>query len=110
VIYPTLTMLQDMGLIEEVPEEGSRKTYRATAEGQLFLEQEGQQIASILERLDTVRGKHRRGSGSPHIGRAIGNLMNALRNRVANDGWDDALVHEITAILDEAVQRIERVK
>ena len=36
--------------------------------------------------------------------------MNALRHRVARDGFDDALVHEITEILDEAAQRIERLK
>ena len=36
--------------------------------------------------------------------------MNALRHRVAESGFDDELVHEITTILDEAAQRIERVK
>ncbi len=110
VIYPTLTMLQDMGHIEEVPEEGSRKTYQATAEGREFLEQEGQQMTDILERLDRAGGGHRRAKGNPHLGRAVGNLMQALRNRVAHDGWDEELVHEITAILDEAAQRIERTK
>ena len=110
VIYPTLTMLQDMGHIEEVPEEGSRKTYQATAEGRAFLEEEGHQMTDILERLDNIGGSHRRAEGGPHIGRAIGNLMNALRNRVAAEGWDEELVHEITAILDEAAQRIERAK
>jgi hypothetical protein len=36
--------------------------------------------------------------------------MTALRNRVAHEGFDEALVHEVTAILDEAAQRIERLK
>ncbi|WP_310468184.1 PadR family transcriptional regulator [Sphingomonas sp.] len=109
VIYPTLTMLQDLGHIEEVPEEGSRKTSQATAEGRAWLEEQGEQMTDVLERLDGMGGGKKRGD-SPHLGRAIGNLMSALRNRVANEGWDDSLVHEITAILDEAAQRIERVK
>jgi hypothetical protein len=36
--------------------------------------------------------------------------MSALSDRVSRDGVDDALLHEIAAILDEAAQRIERTK
>jgi hypothetical protein len=36
--------------------------------------------------------------------------MTAIRNRVSRTGWDEELTHEITAILDEAAQRIERLK
>ena len=46
----------------------------------------------------------------PAIGRAVRNLMTALSHRVGRDGLDDDLLHEIAAILDEAAQRIERVK
>ena len=110
VVYPMLTMLQDMGHIEEMPEEGARKTYQATADGRAFLEDQAEQVPELLERLDAMGGGQRRHGSGAHIGRAVGNLMNALRNRVAHEGWDEALVHEITAILDEAAQRIERLK
>jgi hypothetical protein len=36
--------------------------------------------------------------------------MTALRNRVAQDGWNDLLLEEVIGILDDAAQRIERVK
>ena len=36
--------------------------------------------------------------------------MTALRNRVARQGWNDELLEEVVDILDEAAQRIERVK
>jgi DNA-binding PadR family transcriptional regulator len=110
VIYPTLTMLQDMGHIEEVPEEGSRKTYQATDEGRAWLEEQGEAMQDLMLRLDGLGEGRQRGGKNPHLGRAIGNLMTALRNRVSNEGWDEDLVHDITAILDEAAQRIERVK
>jgi hypothetical protein len=48
-------------------------------------------------------------NGAP-LGRAIKNLMNALGHRIKRDGFDDELLHEIAAILDDAAQRIERVK
>ena len=109
VVYPTLTMLTDMGLIEEQAAEGSRKAFAATNEGRTHLEENKDEVEALFERLDEVKPK-REGSRHPPIGRAIGNLMNALRHRVQESGFDDELVHEITTILDEAAQRIERVK
>ena len=36
--------------------------------------------------------------------------MTALRNRIAHEGWNEELLEEVVDILDEAAQRIERVK
>ena len=36
--------------------------------------------------------------------------MAALRNRIAHDGWNEELLEEVIDILDEAAQRIERVR
>ena len=36
--------------------------------------------------------------------------MTALKHRVGRDGLNDDLLHEIAAVLDEAAQRIERIK
>ena len=109
VVYPTLTMLADMGLIEEVAAEGSRKAFTATTEGKAHLEENKDEVEALFERLEEA-APDKEGKRHPPIGRAIGNLMTALRHRVAHDGFDDALVHEITEILDDAAQRIERLK
>src|SRR6478736_6644821 len=39
VVYPTLTLLQDMGLIEEAPGKGPRKPFQVTDEGRKQLEE-----------------------------------------------------------------------
>src|SRR6201991_4656934 len=39
IVYPTLTMLQDMGLIAESDAPGTRKVYAATPEGTTHLDQ-----------------------------------------------------------------------
>jgi hypothetical protein len=44
------------------------------------------------------------------MGRAVANLMTALKNRVAHEGWNEDLLNEVINILDEAAQRIERIK
>ena len=108
VVYPTLTMLQDMGLIAEVPGDAQKKVFEATDEGRAKLAEKADEVEALFERLDDAFPK--REGNHPPIGRAIGNLMAALRNRVAHDGFDEALVHEITDILDEAAKRIERLK
>jgi DNA-binding PadR family transcriptional regulator len=109
VIYPTLTLLGDMGLIEEGASEGARKPFRVTEAGREHLAANADEVTALIERLEGA-GSERSKGRSPHLGRAVGNLMQALRNRVSHDGWDEALVHEVTAILDEAAQRIERLK
>ena len=109
VVYPTLTLLQDMGLIEEASGEGARKPFQITDDGRAHLEERADEVEGLIERLSDMKPRHSDMAG-PAIGRAVRNLMTALSHRVGRDGLDDELLHEIAAILDEAAQRIERVK
>ena len=109
IVYPTLTMLEDMGLISEAKSETTKKVYEATDEGRAHLEENSDEVDELIERLEG-HGQHRRKGHRPEIGRAIGNLMTALRNRIAHEGWNEQLLDEVVDILDEAAQRIERVK
>jgi DNA-binding PadR family transcriptional regulator len=109
VVYPTLTLLQDMGLIEEAPGKGPRKPFQATDEGRKQLEEQAEEVEALFDRLRDLAPRESHSAG-PAIGRAIKNLMTALSHRVGREGLDDELLHEIAAILDEAAQRIERVK
>jgi DNA-binding PadR family transcriptional regulator len=109
VIYPTLTLLEDMGLIEEAPSKASRKPYRATADGIAHLEERADEVEALFDRLEELKPREQSSAG-PAIGRAVKNLMTALKHRIGRDGLDDDLLHEIAAILDEAAQKIERTK
>lgn len=109
VVYPTLTLLEDMGLIEAQASEGARKKFAVTEEGRAHLTEQAEEVARLMARLEET-GEGRRRSAKPEIGRAMRNLMDALRNRVASEGWDDALLEEVVDILDEAAKRIERAK
>ena len=109
VVYPTLTLLQDMGFIEEAAGKGPRKPFQATNEGRAHLEERAEEVEGLLERLSDLKPRTDQSAG-PAIGRAVKNLMTALSHRIGRDGLDEDLLHEIAAILDEAAQRIERVK
>ena len=109
IVYPTLTMLEDMGLIAEAKSKDTKKVFEATEEGRAHLEENSAEVEELIGRLEG-HGHHRRKGQRPEIGRAIGNLMTALRNRIAHDGWNEQLLDEVVDILDEAAQRIERVR
>ena len=109
IVYPTLTLLEDMGLIEEAPSKASRKPYQATKEGREHLDERSDEVEALFERLEELAPREPSSAG-PAIGRAVKNLMTALKHRVSRDGLDDDLLHEIAAILDEAAQKIERTK
>jgi DNA-binding PadR family transcriptional regulator len=109
IVYPTLTMLEDMGLITERKSKDSKKVFEITEEGRAHLAENEGELLEIIERLESYGHRRRRGQ-RPEIGRAIGNLMTALRNRIAHEGWNDQLLDEVVDILDEAAQRIERVR
>lgn len=108
VVYPTLTLLQDMGLIEEAAGEGPRKPFQVTQEGRSYLDERSEEADALFERLEELKPRH--SDAAPAIGRAVRNLMTALSHRVSRDGLNEDLLHEIAAVLDEAAQRIERIK
>ena len=108
VVYPTLTLLQDMGLIEEAAGEGSRKPFQITDEGRAHLDEREEEIESLIDRLSGMKPRH--SDAGPALGRAVKNLMTALGHRLKSEGFDEELFLEIAAILDEAAQKIERVK
>jgi DNA-binding PadR family transcriptional regulator len=109
IVYPTLTMLQDMGLIQESGAGGTRKAFSATPEGEAHLAERAEEAEALLARLSDLGDEKKKAGGAP-IRRAVGNLLSALWHRVTGDDMDEARLHEIAAILDEAAQRIERVK
>jgi hypothetical protein len=83
--------------------------FAATDDGRAHLDENIDQVEELIERLTDMRPPERSDAG-PAISRAVKNLMTAMTQRVSRGGFDQELLHEIAAILDDAAQRIERVK
>ena len=111
VVYPTLSLLVDEGMIAEVPGEGARKAFTITDAGRAELAPRLEEAKAIVQRLGDF-GKARADAegrtGSPPLRRAMANLMIALRHR-AGRGLDEPTAHQIADILDEAALKIERL-
>jgi DNA-binding PadR family transcriptional regulator len=108
VIYPTLTLLDEMGLIEEQQSDGAKKLFAITKAGTDHLSERAEDVERLFARLDEMgetRAKNERGS----VRRAMGNLRQVLVNRVTAGDLDDETLHQIVAMIDELSQKIERL-
>jgi DNA-binding PadR family transcriptional regulator len=108
VIYPTLTLLQDMGRIEEAEAEGPRKPFAITADGTAELLAKKPEVEALFARLAELASMRERTDGGP-VRRAMGNLRTVLLDRLSKDGVQSETMHEVAAILDEAARKIERL-
>jgi len=108
VVYPTLTMLEDMGLIEEQKAEGAKKLYAITNAGQAHLTEREEEVEALFARLTEIGSRRSRTSGGP-IMRAMGNLKSVLQQRLGAGEIDSDMIHKVAAVIDEAVQKIERL-
>jgi DNA-binding PadR family transcriptional regulator len=108
VVYPTLTMLEDMGLIEEQKAEGAKKLYAITVAGQAHLTEREEEVEALFARLTEIGSRRSRTNGGP-IMRAMGNLKSVLQQRLGAGEIDSDIIHKVAAVIDEAVQKIERL-
>lgn len=109
VVYPTLNLLEDAGLIASVETDGARKAFRITDAGIAELAEKRGEADALLARLSDAGEQREQRGGGPQIGRAVGNLMAAMAHRLASGETDAEFKHQVAAILDEAAQKIERL-
>ncbi|WP_156347513.1 MULTISPECIES: PadR family transcriptional regulator [unclassified Sphingomonas] len=108
VVYPTLTLLTDMGLIDEQASEGTRKRFAVTEAGTAQLTTDAAQVGELFDRLAAL-GEHRARTDAGPIHRARANLRTAIHHRLAAADVDTETLHRVAAILDEAAQKVERL-
>jgi DNA-binding PadR family transcriptional regulator len=107
VIYPTLTLLEELGYIRPDSADGSRKQFAVTPEGNEFLAANRAVVDQIFARMAEVTRAY--GSGpAPEIRRALSNLEAALAIRLGRGPLGADEVGAVTVILDRAAGEIER--
>lgn len=108
VVYPTLALLVDEGLIAEAAGEGTRKAFTVTEAGRSELAGKTEELKVIVDRLTSLAQAGAR-EASPPVRRAFANLALALRQRVAGGSFDNDTALAVADILDEAARKIERL-
>jgi DNA-binding PadR family transcriptional regulator len=109
VVYPTLTLLEEMSLIDEMHSEGAKKRFAITAEGGAHVTENAQQTAALFAKLDGM-GESAAKTDSKSIRRALGNFRQAMQDRLSEEDVSEEIKLQVVAIIDDAAQKIERVK
>jgi DNA-binding PadR family transcriptional regulator len=106
IVYPTLTLLEELSYIKVQETDGPRKLYAITPEGQAALEENRAIVDAIFARMAEINVRHG-GHKAPQLVRAWENLKMAMNLRVARGPLTQAQIDAIAAVLDEAAKAIE---
>ena len=109
IVYPTLSLLDEMGLVAEQRSDDAKKRFAITDTGRAHLAENEAQVAALIARL-TELGAHRERTDGAPIRRAMGNLRMAVQGRLGRGDLDDEKLHEVVALIDEVAQKIERLR
>ena len=107
IIYPTLTLLEELGQVEARAVESSRRLYAITETGLAHLAEHRNDAEVALARFDELRKKSEVVDTGP-IYRAMSNLKAVLHQRLAAQP-DKELLFSVADLIDEAARKIERL-
>ena len=107
VIYPTLTLLEELGYLRPETGGGTKKLYSMTEDGAKFLTANQALVDAIFGRMAEVSRAYGTGP-APEIRRAMHNLEMALSIRLGRGPLDTGQARTITEALDRVAGEIER--
>ncbi|WP_431285939.1 PadR family transcriptional regulator [Humitalea sp. 24SJ18S-53] len=108
VIYPTLTLLEELGHVTATTAEGgAKKLHEITAEGRTFLAENRASVEALLARMAEAGRIHGAGP-APQVVRAMENLKLALRMRLSRGPLTEDQANAVAAALDAAATGVER--
>lgn len=106
VIYPTLTLLEELGYV--TTEAGAaKKLHTITEQGRAFLEANRPTLDALLARMAQV-SEAQPGEPPPQILRAMENLKFALRLRLSRGALTAEQADAVAAALDAAATGVEK--
>jgi DNA-binding PadR family transcriptional regulator len=107
IIYPTLTMLDELGQVVATQAEGGRKLHTITPDGQAVLAADRAATDDALRRLSAL-AESQDDRNAPPILRAMENLKLALRMRLGRGKLQPSEIAAIAAALDAAAVAVEQ--
>jgi DNA-binding PadR family transcriptional regulator len=109
VIYPTLTLLEELGYVTVSTGDGAKKLHQITAEGRAFLDANRRSVDALLARMAET-SRVREGGSAPQILRAMENLKLGLRLRLSHGPLSEEQINAVAAAIDAAATGVERVR
>lgn len=106
-VYPTLTLLEELGCLTVETGDGAKKAYTITDEGRAVLDRNRATVEAIFKKIAEV-GQRAGNVTPPQLVRAMENLRLALRLRLERGKLTDQQIADVAAALDAAALTVER--
>jgi DNA-binding PadR family transcriptional regulator len=107
-VYPTLTLLEDLGYASVTTEESGKKVYSITEEGRKYLEENRGVVDDIFERIANI-GASFLSDAMMDVNRSFGRLARATYATAPWHSRDKHIALRLREILDDATRRIEEL-
>lgn len=107
VVYPTLTLLEELGYVTASDAGGGKKLYTITPEGEAFLVSNDAPVRSLFQRMAEAASSS--AAFSPQILRARENLKTALRLKLHGGQLTAEQIAAIAKAMDDAAAVIEAI-
>ena len=107
-VYPTLTMLEDLGYAKASQEEGGKRIYEITPEGRAYLAENKSTVEDIFERISEF-GASFFGPAMTEVNRSFKDLARVTYTLAWRQTADAEKLHKIREALDRARREIEGI-
>jgi DNA-binding PadR family transcriptional regulator len=105
-VYPTLTLLEELGHVRASTAEGTKRLFEITADGRRYLRENEAKIKAMRKRME-MAARAMSGEMPP---RDIHYALHTLRASLSfhRGGWSDAEIERVKQIIEDAAEEISR--
>jgi DNA-binding PadR family transcriptional regulator len=107
VVYPTLTLLEELGYVTVTVGDGTKKLHTITPEGHAALEANKTAVDALFERMERAGAAFGKGR-APQIMRAVENFRLALQLKTSQGSLNEEQIRKIVEAIDAAARQIEQ--
>jgi DNA-binding PadR family transcriptional regulator len=107
-VYPTLTMLEDLGYARATPEEGGRKIYEITDEGRRYLAENRGTVDDIFARIAQF-GASFFSDAMMSVNAGLGELARSVYGAASRRPRDAEWARKVRDVLDRAAKEIDEL-
>jgi DNA-binding PadR family transcriptional regulator len=105
-VYPTLTLLEELGYLRSTTTEGTKRLFEITEEGRAYLRENAAALSSAVARME-MAARALSGDSPPET---LHHAMHTLKAALIfhRGGWDAAETERVRKLIDDAAQAISR--
>lgn len=104
-VYPTLTLLEEMGFARSTPDEGGKRMYEITDAGRTYLAENHSTVEAIFSRIART-GAGLTSEAMQEMNRAFGRLTRATYSQASHRLEDHDFLRGVAKALDDAAAAI----